>query len=387
MTVGAFLDAGLRLPVLKKRLKALGVSGYTVDAVPAQRGGIHGMKFAVIARSAQHGRCVTYNGIKRLMRDSRLNAGVRSRVLAVFATLAAAEARVHHVRVDKVRFHEIGDLDSIIDIVSAAIALDEFGVRNCYCLNLNAGRGLVTMDHGVFPLPAPASLEILKDTPLSFLDVEEELVTPTGAAILTTLVEDFNARPGIRISHIGYGAGARELRSHPNMLRVIIGDSREEPLPEDEVAVIETAIDDMSPACYDYVVEKLFKCGALDVYLTPVYMKKTRPAVLLTAVAPQHLADTVGHAIMEETTTSGVRFYRARRKKLYRYIKSVKTKFGTVRVKVNSGPGGIRTVSPEYEDCKAAALKTGSPLKDIIDEAKKNLGKGASKGAASSELI
>jgi uncharacterized protein (TIGR00299 family) protein len=374
MTAAAFLDAGLELSFLKKRLALLGLKGYSLAAFKKSCHGIAGTKFQVRVSDKRHLERSSYKDIKNIINKSRLDVKTKSIALSIFETLAGAEAKVHGIPKANIHFHEVGDLDSIIDIVSTAIAVTEFGIEKFYCLNLKAGKGSVATRHGDFPLPAPATLQMLKGRPVLFSDIEQELITPTGAAILTTLVKDFGARPLINIETVGYGAGSYDIKNQPDMLRLIIGNPEKETLAQDRITVIETNIDDMSPVYYEHLMDKLFKMGALDVYLTNVYMKKTRPGILLTVLARGDLLDVLAKAIMRETTTSGVRYYTAERKILDRTIKVIKTKYGPVRVKFNSGPDGIRTVSPEYEDCKKIAEKTSLPLKAVFDEARNKSG-------------
>ncbi|MBI4335636.1 MAG: nickel pincer cofactor biosynthesis protein LarC, partial [Candidatus Omnitrophica bacterium] len=369
-----FLDAGLKLSFLRKRLKLIGIGGYSVSARKEGRGGVFGTKFDVDILNQKRARRTAWKDIKKIIHNSRLNNRVKGLSLLIFEALARAESRVHNLPPEDVHFHEIGDLDSIIDIVSTAIAVDELGIEEFYCLNLRLGKGQVVSAHGVLPLPAPASLELLKDKPVSFADVEHELITPTGAAILSALVRDFNARPGMDIRAIGYGAGSFKASQAPNLLRLIMGDSKKEAFDTDQVVVIETNIDDMNPAYYEYALEALFRKGALDAFLTPVYMKKTRPGTLLTVLARPHSLDALSEVILRETTSSGVRYYAAQRKILNRISKTVKTRYGPLKVKLNFGPGNIKTVSPEYEDCGKMAKKAGVPLKAVFEEAKKKFG-------------
>jgi pyridinium-3,5-bisthiocarboxylic acid mononucleotide nickel chelatase len=375
MTVGAFLDAGLKLGLLKKRLGLLSIKGYAIEAIRESRNGIIGTKFNVKIAQKKHRTGTTYKYIKGLINNSRLDKAVKKLSLSIFENLASAEARIHNKDKNDIHFHEAGALDSIIDIVSTAIAVLEFGIEECYCLNLKLGKGSVVSGHGDLPLPAPAALEMLKGKKISFSDVEHELITPTGAAILTTLVKDFDVTPEIDIEAIGYGAGTFQTKGNPNLLRIFLGDSSKDVLAQDEVIVIETNIDDMNPAYYEYLISSLFHKGALDVYLTPVYMKKTRPGILLTVLVKEHLFNQATRVILKETTSSGIRYYKAKRKILDRFIKRVKTRYGVVRVKVNTAPGAdrIKTVSPEYEDCRDLAEKTGVPFKAIFDEAKNRL--------------
>lgn len=369
MTVGAFLDAGLKFSVLKKRLAGLGVSGYRLSAKKVMRHNLAGTKFSVLVDKRQILKDVAYSQIRRIITKSRLDTAVKNLAISIFEKLARAEARAHNTSKGRVHFHEIGAVDSIVDIVAAAVAVTELGIREFCCLNLTLGQGNIRARHGNLPLPAPAVLEMLKDKPVSFSDIEYELVTPTGAAILTTLVRDFEARPEIRVARVGYGAGDFNPQGRPNLLRVIIGDGKTASLIHDTVLVIETNMDDMNPVSCEYLIERLFEEGALDAYITPVYMKKTRPGMLLTVLAAAPLLDKLAALIMSETTTSGIRYYTTQRLKLDRQIRTVKTKYGPVRVKFNTGQGGVNTISPEYEDCKALARRLDVPLKSILEEA------------------
>jgi uncharacterized protein (TIGR00299 family) protein len=374
MTVAAFLDAGLKLSTLKRKLGLLNLKGYSLAAFRKDCRGISGTKFEVRISDKRHKERSTYKKIRNIINKSGLDSKTKFTALSIFETLAEAEAKIHNRPMADLHFHEVGDTDSIIDIVSTAIAVNEFGIEKFYCLNLRAGKGGVLTRHGDFPLPAPATLQMLRGKPVSFSDIERELITPTGAAILTTLVKDFGSRPEINIRAVGYGAGSYDIESQPDALRLIIGDSGKEALARDRITVIETNIDDMSPVYYEYLMDQLFKKGALDVYLTSVHMKKARPGILLTVLAKEELLDELAKTIMRETTTSGVRYYTAGRAILNRAVKIVRTKHGPVRVKLNYGPGDIRTISPEYEDCKKIAGKTGAPLKAVFDEARQKSG-------------
>ena len=362
MTVGAFLDAGFKFALLKKRLDALNIKGYEINVFKVNRNGISGTKFDVRITGKPAHKHTTPREIVKLITNSKLDNAVKALSISIFKTLAKAEAKIHNTRQGDARFHEVGNVDSIVDIVSTAIAVNELGIEKFYCLNLKLAQ------------PGPAALEMLKGKPISFLDLGYELVTPTGAAILTTLVKDFKLRPDIEPEAIGYGAGTWNLKDTPNLLRVVIGNSKELKSTQDEIFVIQTNIDDMNPVSYEYLMGRLFKEGALDAYLTSVYMKKTRPGILLTVLTKEALLDKLAMLVMKETTSSGIRYYKVRRQKLDRQIKIAKTKYGSIRIKVNTGGGGIRTVSPEYEDCKILATKTGVPFKVIFEEANKKIG-------------
>jgi len=370
MTVGAFLDAGLKLSVIKKGLRRLDIVGYEIGSRKIQRNGIWGTKFDVKITHKNGHKGITYRQIKQIINRSSLNTAIKNCSLMIFEKLAAAESKIHNIKKEKVHFHEIGGLDSIIDCVSTAIAINETQIQKFFCLNLRLGRGFVKTAHGLLPVPPPAVLELLKGKRVVFSDCDHELITPTGASIVTTLVKDFDSAPGLKTESIGYGAGMSELKQTPNFFRLIIGERVEQPIASDEIMVCETNVDDMSPVSYDYLVEKLFAAGALDVYLTSVYMKKTRPGVLITVLSKENLLDELSTLIMKETTTSGIRFYKSQRKILNRFSRTVRTRYGPIRVKVNTGPKGIETIAPEYEDCKKAAMNINMPFKVVFDEAK-----------------
>jgi uncharacterized protein (TIGR00299 family) protein len=268
-----------------------------------------------------------------------------------------------------VYLHELGETDSIVDIVGTAIAVDALGIEEVRSSPVTMGRTLAATAHGTIPIPGPAALELLKGVPVEISDERSELVTPTGAGILKTLASGFGAMPLLEVSAVGYGAGSTERGSVPNMLRVVIG-SAHEGVAGGTVKVVEANIDDMNPQYFDYVQERLFAEGALDVYVTPIQMKKSRPAFKLTAICEPSRLRKIALAMMSETTTIGVRFYDAGRMTLERRVKTVSTQYGAVGVKMSSGPDGIRTVSPEYEDCRRAASRKRVPLRAVYEAAR-----------------
>jgi uncharacterized protein (TIGR00299 family) protein len=291
---------------------------------------------------------------------------VKKTSLAIFQRLAEAEAKVHGQRVEEVHFHEVGAVDSIVDIVGTAIGIDYFQPIKILSSELPMGRGFVQCQHGRLPLPAPATLEVLKGYPLKNVEVEGELVTPTGAAIVATLSSDVTSFPAMTVEKIGYGMGKMDFPDRPNLLRLVLGETTEAYLT-DRVTILEANIDDMNPEFYDYLMERLFDRGALDVSLTPLLMKKNRPGTLLRVIAQEHDAEALSDIILRESSTLGVRSYAAARKKLPREIKEVETKYGRVRVKVS---GDLR-FQPEYEDCKRIALEKGVPIQEVYQEAMK----------------
>jgi len=369
MALGAFLDAGLSFDKLSKELSRLKIKGYRLKKGRVKRQEIVGTKFdCVTSGKARHR---SLKNILSLISGSSLNDRVKNIAASIFTNIGEAEAKIH--RLDSksgIHLHELGEIDSIIDIVGIGIAVDELGIDEIHASVVGMGRSFVNSAHGVLPIPSPASLEILKGAPLEISEIDAELVTPTGAGILKTLAKSFGRMPRMKIDKIGYGAGSRELDERPNMLRIMIGEA-ENAFLEDRVSVIETNIDDMNPQNFEYLFEKLFKEGALDVYTTPIQMKKTRPAFLLTVLAKPADSSRISSIIFSETTSIGVRLYEAGRFKLERKFTRVKTKYGEVKVKLARAPGGAFTASPEYEECVKIARAKNVPLKIVYEEAKR----------------
>ena len=369
MTLGAFLDAGLSFETLSRELAKLKLKGYKLSRAKVLRGEISGTKFDCIAGNESHGHR-SLKEIIAIIDRSSLKSVVKDTAKSIFNAIAEAEMKVHGKRSAKdVIFHELGDIDSIIDIVGTAIAIDELGIDAVYSSKVSMGRAIVRSRHGNIPAPSPASIELLKGVPISISEIEAELVTPTGAGILKALSKSFGSVPQMEISKIGYGAGSKKIDERPNLLRVMIGEARMA-FKEDSVYVIETNIDDMNPQHIGYVVEKLMETGALDAYITNIQMKKSRPAFKLTALADAAKLQSVSQAIFSETSAIGLRFYEACRMKLERKITRVNTPYGQLNVKVSSGPGGLSTVSPEHDECVKAARSKNIPLRKVYDAAK-----------------
>ena len=374
MVLGAFLDAGLDIAVLKRELKRLKLSGYEIKAKRVTRGGLAGTKFNCSVprtRGPRHGHS-TLKAILDVIRRSGLCAEVKELSSRIFTTIGNAEAKIHGYALKDVHFHEVGNIDSIVDIVGCAIAVHEMGIEKFYSSDVVVGKGYVYTQIGILPVPSPATTLLLKRIPVRMSRIEAELTTPTGAGILRTLCTHFGPMPSMSPDNIGYGAGSTEIAGSPNMLRVVIGDAGGG-YERDSVYVVETNIDDMSPQVFDYLFDRLFREGALDVYVTPIQMKKSRPAFQLSVICDESAFDRIAAVIFEETTSIGVRYHKVDRVKLERRIVSVDTKYGRIRVKVGSGPGGIKIVSPEYEDCAGAAKKRKVPLKVVYEEAKRVL--------------
>lgn len=371
MVLGALLDAGLELDALREALAGLQISGYEIKARKVVRKHIAATLVDVETRELEVERHL--GDILSILGESRLPEEVKKACGKIFTRLAEAEARVHGLDVEDIHFHELGGLDAIVDVVGSVAGLKLLGVEEVYSSPLHLGRGFVECAHGLLPVPAPATLELVKGVPTYGRDVEAELVTPTGAAIITTLARGFGPSPAMEVEAIGYGAGHRDLPI-PNLLRVSIGralEPRERGYEEDVVTVVEANVDDMNPEFFEHAMAKLFDRGALDVFLTPIQMKKGRPAVKLSAIVREADLGGVLDVFFAETTTLGVRLYEARRRKLTRERIVIETKYGKVGVKVGKLGDAIKNISPEYEDCRRIALRLGIPLKEVYQEAER----------------
>jgi uncharacterized protein (TIGR00299 family) protein len=367
MILGALLDAGLELDTLKKELRKLPLRGYEIKAFKTRKMGIKGTKFEVeIPKEETHR---NLKDIFRIIDKSSLDEKNKDDSERIFKRLAEAEALVHGVNIDKIHFHEVGGVDAIIDIVGAVIGLHILKVDKIHSSPLSLGRGFVKFSHGKFPVPAPATLELCKKVPVRYNEVEGELVTPTGAAIITTLAE-FSPRLDFKIEKVGYGAGSMDLKEIPNLLRVIIGH-KEPSVEQDEIMVLETNIDNTSPEVLGYLSERLLERGALDVFFTPIFMKKGRLGTLLSVLCNPEKLNLLSSIIFSETGTIGLRTQFHLRKKLARRIEVVKTKFGKARVKIVK-EGEKIYVSPEFEDCKILAGQNNLPLREIYKEVERS---------------
>lgn len=377
MFVGALLDLGVSLPTIQREIGKLKLTGLTLDAYEHRSRGVTGTKFDVrIAAShqalvtRQHARSARdFAAIKKLISASRLDAEVKRRALSVFQRIAVAEGKIHGVPVEKVHFHEIGAADSIADIVAACVAMRELGAdRVIGSRPILTGSGFVDCDHGRFPVPAPAALEILKGVELAAGEEKTELLTPTGAALLREFCDEFGSMPPMRVEKIGYGIGTKMLEKTPNVLRTVLGDvrGREILAQHSEICVIETNLDDCSPQLLGDAMEQLLAAGALDVYYTPVQMKKNRPAVMLTVLCEPSKADALAEWVLTNTTTFGVRMHTAQRRCLAREIVKVKTKLGAVEVKVGRLGDRVVSASPEFESCRKLARAAKVPLKRVV---------------------
>ncbi len=371
MFLGACLDAGLGAESLLAELAKLPLDAYEFKPERVRRAGLAGTQIEISASGTQPHRHLA--PIEQMIESSALSAGVKERSRRIFRRLGEAEARMHDQPIEKVHFHEVGAVDAILDVVGACVALEVLGIEELRSSPLNVGSGRVTAAHGSLPVPAPATAELLRGIPIYSSGVEAELVTPTGAAIVSTLASSFGPLPAMRVDQIGYGAGARELPGHPNLLRIFIGDqisNTEHRTPNtDTVAVIETSVDDMSPEVYGYLVERALAAGALDITCAPIEMKKNRPGLEIRLLAKPEQAEALANLVFAETTTLGLRISTAERRVLERESVSVATPYGDIRVKVGRRNGHVLNAAPEYEDCRKAALERGVPLKEVMQAA------------------
>lgn len=368
MTLGALVDAGVSFEELSEALGRLSVKGFLLERGPADRMGIHGTHVRVrLEPGPQPHRHLHH--IERILAESGLEEAVRADALSVFRRIAVAEARVHGTTVEKVHFHEVGAVDAIVDIVGAALGLRMLGVDEVRFGRLPLGRGFVDAAHGRIPLPAPATLEILADIPVDMVETEGETVTPTGAALLAALGRCEKLPPGSVVRRIGYGVGTREFPDRPNVLRLVLADWTAGPA-EGEVSVLTATVDDMTGEALGFLMERLFQAGALDVYFTPVQMKKGRPATEVTVMAPTALEEPLAGEVLRHSSSLGVRLRHESRRELPREHREVETPLGKVRIKVAMLPDGPR-YSPEYEDCAELARLHGLPLDEVYEAARR----------------
>jgi uncharacterized protein (TIGR00299 family) protein len=368
MILGALLDAGLEVDALRQELDKLPLPGWELQARRTERGGMSATLVEVKVTQRQRERGLAE--ILDMIDHSHLDEEVVDLSKRAFSRLAEAEAKVHSMEPNQVHFHEVGAADAIVDVVGSVAGLRLLGVKKIFSSPLRLGTGFLQCRHGTLPVPAPATVELLRDVPIQMSEVEAELVTPTGAALLTTLAVAFGSLPCLRLQQVGYGAGQRKLKEIPNLLRILIGEAQED-LGQDQALVLETNIDDMSPELFEPLMEVLFAEGALDAHLTPVVMKKGRPAVVLTVLSPGERVGAVSEAIFRHTTTLGIRSYHVHRSKLPRQIRQVKTRWGSLTVKV-ALYDGVERISPEFEDCLRVARQRKVPLWEVYQEVRRS---------------
>ena len=372
MTLGAFIDLGVSVERLQHDLSRLPIEPFTIKATPVERHGIRATLCDIQAPETHSHRSLA--DIRRMIDTSELPDTVKASALSIFHRLASAEAAIHGCDIEAIHFHEVGAVDAILDIVGSCLCLDYLGISRVEASALPQGHGFVDCRHGRLPLPAPATLAILKDVPIYGMAVEGELVTPTGAAIIATLGNAFGPLPAMSVSSIGYGAGHKEFPSHPNLLRIVIGSSPEDGLGPgtscltDTVSVIETTIDDMNPEIFSYLMEALFAGGALDVYWIPVYMKKNRPATLVQVLCRAPQVAALRDVLFKETTTIGMRVSSVQRWMLPRETIEMVSSMGRVSVKKITLPDGEIRWVPEFEDCRRVARAQGLSIRRVYEQ-------------------
>jgi pyridinium-3,5-bisthiocarboxylic acid mononucleotide nickel chelatase len=372
MTLGAFISAGVPFDKLNNELRALGIGGFELQVRHIERNGMTAVKVDVVISEQPH-----YHrhmkDIEELIDKSSLSNYVKDHAKKIFREVAIAESKVHSTAMERVHFHEVGAIDSLVDIVGVSLCLEQLGIESVYSSPIKVGNGgFVKSQHGALPVPTPATMEILKNYPIQLTDIPYELTTPTGAAIIKALSQGVLSSEKIQVSSIGYGAGGRDIEQLPNLLRVLIG-TLEPNYMTDEIVSIETNIDNMNPEIYPYVIERLFFAGAHDAYLTPMLMKKGRPGMILSVLAERAKMDGLLGIIFRETTTLGVRIQPIERKILPRSTKQVQTSLGTVSAKsiTVDGKEHLRT---EFEECKRIAAEKNLPLREVYRILEKEIG-------------
>ena len=366
MILGALLDAGLDFELFQSELTKLNLPNYQLKQQRVSKQNLSATKFDVIDFEKKKYRHL--KDLNRIVEESGFDEKLKTRAKEIFLKIADAEAKIHNQSIEQVHFHEISGVDTIIDVVGGLVGLKLLNIEKIQSSKLNTGSGFVEFSHGKWPVPAPATAEILKGVPVYSTDCKAELVTPTGAAIICTIADAFGDLPEMTTESIGYGAGTQDLE-HPNVLRVFIGERKTQAaIEQDTVSILETNIDDMNPQFYDNILEELLQNGALDVCLTNVSMKKNRPGIQFTVLARPEDEDKIAQIIFRNTTSIGVRIRQEKRKKLKRTIQEVDTKFGKVKFKISNLNGEVLNRTPEYEDCKRISNEQNIPLKVIYKE-------------------
>jgi uncharacterized protein (TIGR00299 family) protein len=368
MVLGAVVDAGVPVEQLCAELAALAVPGWTITAEKVWKNGMAATHVRVQTEDTHTHRSL--RTILDIIAKSSLAPAVQQRASAVFRNLGAAEAAVHNVPIEKIHFHEVGAIDAIVDICGACIGFAALGIESFACSPLNVGGGTAKMAHGVLPVPAPATARLLLGKPTYSSGVQRELVTPTGAAIVTTVCTTFGSQPPMTVSAIGYGAATADLEGQPNVLRLMVGEAAQKSVlgTEETIRVLEANLDDMNPQIFGYFLDKALAAGALDVFAASVQMKKSRPGMLVTVLCKPADEQKFQEMLFAETTTLGVRAHTAERRILPRAWETVATRFGEVRVKVARIDGIVRQASPEFEDCRKLAEEQNVPLQQVMEE-------------------
>jgi uncharacterized protein (TIGR00299 family) protein len=363
MFLGALLDAGLPLEELERAIRTLSLEGYNLKALRQEKNHLSGTRFEVtVEKEKQVSR--TFADIKDIIQASRLSQHVKARSIEVFESIAVEEGKIHHCPPEEVHFHEVGATDSIIDIVGTVFGIEHLGIAALYASAVPLGSGFAETRHGRIPIPAPATVALLKGIPVYDSGLKQEIVTPTGAALLKSLVAHFGHMPAMVVDAVGYGVGTRDLPDRPNLLRIMVGREQTEAQTE-TVVILEANLDDTNPEWFGFLMDRLFEAGALDVVFCPIQMKKNRPGVLIQVMGKPHQRDTFVDILFKESPTLGVRFRYSQRKVLERSSLEIDSPWGKMRVKKVLRPDGSFDIMPEYEACRKIAQETGVPLKEI----------------------
>jgi uncharacterized protein (TIGR00299 family) protein len=366
MILGALVALGVDREKLIEQIKLLDVSDFEIEFSDVERSGIFAVHANVkVPHEHAHRHLHT---IEKIIGDSRLPDNIKQRAVAIFTRLAEAEAKIHGIDIQKVHFHEVGAMDAIIDVVGACIGFEMLGVEKFACSKIHVGSGFANMAHGKFPIPPPAVAELLQNAPIYSTEIEGELITPTGAAIISSLCEEFGAIPEISIERTAYGAGTREYKNFPNVLRLILGETKNRKPKTENLILIETNLDDLSPQILGFVMERAFELGALDCWFTPIQMKKNRPATMVSILCEPEKKEVLTGLLYTETTTLGVRIREVERDCLPREIVKVETEFGAVDVKIARYKGKIVNAKPEYEQVREIAVKLKASFQEIERE-------------------
>jgi hypothetical protein len=377
MTLGALIDLGVPAKWLKDSLGRIPLTGFDLSVATVTRNGIKAKSVDVHAKNDKKSR--NYAEISSLIKKSSLSHNIKQMSLDIFERIADAEARIHGCPREEVHFHEVGGIDAIVDIVGTALCVDYLGIEKVIASRIPLGTGFVSCRHGTLPIPAPATIEILKGVPVYGTGILYELVTPTGAAIIVTLAESFETMPDMIVEKTGYGAGKRDLESIPNLLRVITGTELHHQKGHltghqtDTIVVVETCIDDMNPEVFGFLMDRLFEEGALDVYWIPIFMKKNRPGTMVQVLCRENRKEILIDCILSETSSLGVRYYDVKRRMLAREHILIQTPYGEIQVKRIIEPGGGVRIVPEYEVCKKIAIEKNIPIRVVYDTIIKSL--------------
>jgi pyridinium-3,5-bisthiocarboxylic acid mononucleotide nickel chelatase len=370
MIMAALIDAGAPLDALRHELQKLPLEGWELVVREVQKGGFRATKVDVDIDPRTHRHHHTLGDILTILEQSGLGAVAREKAARIFTRLADAEARAHGTARDQVHFHDVGAADAIVDVAGAVVGLELLGVGAVHMSALPLGGGFVDGPHGKIPVPAPGTAELLRGFPVVDTGVHAELVTPTGAAILTTLVASAGRMPAMTVAAVGCGAGTRDLPGGPNVLRCFVGEAADAVAGDETVVQLETTIDDMSPQLYEPLIERLFEAGALDVFLQPVIMKRGRPGVVVTTLGAPGRIDDLSRVLFEETSTIGVRWSEWRRARLAREVVTLPTAYGAVPFKVSRLGGRVVTVTPEFADITRIAREKSLPVREVLDQAR-----------------